>query len=387
MPFTALEDYARFICRRLRAAGYQAFFVGGCVRDLLLGRRAKDYDVATDASPEGVLQLFPEAGVVGAHFGVVLVREDRWQIEVATFRSDAAYSDGRRPDAVRFVSDPKHDAERRDFTINALFLDPETDHVLDFVGGRADLTAGLIRAIGDPAARFEEDHLRLLRAIRFATRLGFVIEPLTLAAMRRMACLVKLVAVERVREELNRILVEGQRGVELLHETGLLAEILPEVSYTDEVRLRFQRAAELSPSLAWAALLLNAPSAASVAIAKRLRFSISEFDDLSNLLASGVRLREIGMMALANKKRLMRDPQFGDYIALQRLCGEPSPVLPRYSDAELHPPRLLTGLDLIDLGYPQGPLYSKILSALEDAQLEGLLSNREEAVRWLRSRF
>ncbi len=387
MPFNALEDYARFICGRLRGAGYQAFFVGGCVRDHLLGHLAKDYDVATDASPEGVLQLFPDAGVVGAHFGVVLVREDRWQVEVATFRSDAEYSDGRRPDAVRFVTDPKHDAERRDFTINALFLDPETDRILDFVGGRADLAAGLIRAIGDPEARFEEDRLRLLRAVRFAARLGFQIEPRTFDAIRRMAPLVKLVAVERVREELHRILPEGRRGLDLLQETGLLSELLPEVSYTEEVKQRLDRTAELSPSLAWAALLLNAPHGTAVTIANRLRFSISEFDGLANLLASRGRVREIEMMSLANRKRLMRDPQFDEYLALHRMCGEPVPDLPRYSDTDLHPARLLTGLDLIDLGYPQGPLYSRILSALEDAQLEGSLGNREEAVRWLRSRF
>jgi poly(A) polymerase len=377
------KDDARVICGQLRAAGYQAFFVGGCVRDLLLGRDPKDFDVATDASPEGVLRLFPEAGLVGAHFGVVLVRG----VEVATFRSDAEYSDGRRPDAVRFVSDPKHDAERRDFTINALFLDPFTGQVLDFVGGREDLAARVVRAIGDPAARFEEDHLRLLRAVRFAARLGFSIEPVTFAAIRQMKALVKLVAVERVREELNQILVEGLCGLQLLGETGLLGEILPEVPFTDALRQRFERAEGDPLIVAWAALLLDTAPGAAAEIMKRLRFSIADLDAVVNLMASRGKMREIDAMQVSERKRFLRERWFADALTLHRLCGEAPPVLPQYTELELNPPRLLTGGDLIELGYPQGPLFSRILCELEDAQLEGSVGSREEALDWLRSRF
>jgi poly(A) polymerase len=389
VALNSLEDYARFIARRLRGAGYDAYFVGGCVRDLLLNRMAKDFDIATDARPEEILGLFPNAGLVGAHFGVVLAREGRWQVEVATFRSDGAYSDGRRPDAVRFVSDPRHDAERRDFTINALFLDPETDRVMDFVGGRADLAARLIRAIGVPEERFQEDHLRLLRAVRFAARLGFTIEPATFEAMRRMAPLILLVAKERVREELDRILTEGAGGLDLLVSTGLLRQLVPEFEYSEAARARFARAhpGELSAPLAWAALLLDLTPAIAPDIAKRLRFSQAGADAVERLLANRERLGGVASMKTAERKRFLRDPMFPDHLTLHRLCGGAAPDLPPYTDAELHPKALLNGLDLIALGYPQGPLYSEILSALEDAQLEGELATREQAIAWLKRRF
>jgi poly(A) polymerase len=201
-----------------------------------------------------------------------------------------------------------------------------------------------------------------------------------------MAALVRVVAVERVRDEMNRILVEGIRGVRLLSETGLLAEILPEVAYTEELRHRFERASDLSTTVAWAALLLDTGNAA-VDILKRLRFSTSDLDALRNVIASRAAMRSIESLAMPAKKRLMRDPQFPDYVTLHQLCGDAPPVLPRYTDEELHPARLLSGLDLIELGYPQGPLYSRILSTLEDAQLEGSVQTREEALRWLRARF
>jgi tRNA nucleotidyltransferase/poly(A) polymerase len=390
VPSIGPEDYARFISQRLREAGYQAYLVGGCVRDLLLGRRPKDYDVATDASPEGVLELFPAAGLVGAHFGVVLVRDGDSQIEVATFRSDAGYSDGRRPDAVAFVHDPRQDAARRDFTINALFLDAATNEVLDYVGGRADLAAGLIRAIGNAEERFQEDHLRLLRAVRFAARLGFRIEEATLAAIRKLAPLVQLVAAERVREEMNQILREGAGGVELLFETGLMANVLPDVILDPErplARLRRARPGELSPVLAWAALLFDVDRDAVALLLKRLRFSCTDADEVMSLLKNTSRLLEIDTMRIAEKKRLMRDPLFAGYLTMRRLCGEPALDLPLYTDQDLHPAKLLSGLDLLELGYPQGPLYSSILAALEDAQLEGKLRDREEAIRWVQNRF
>ena len=215
------QSLARDIVRTLRAAGHQAWLVGGCVRDLLLGVEPMDYDVSTSAPPERIVGLFPHSGLVGAHFGVVLVHRGSTTVEVATFRSDHTYADGRRPDSVRFETDPKQDVLRRDFTINGLMMDPFDGGVLDYVGGREDLERRVVRAIGDPDARFQEDHLRLLRAVRFAARLGFEVEPATLAAMRRNHAAILRVSAERVRDELVRILTEGgaRRGFELLDAT------------------------------------------------------------------------------------------------------------------------------------------------------------------------
>jgi poly(A) polymerase len=219
---------AEEIVRKLRSKGHSAYFVGGCVRDLLLGKTAKDFDIATDATPPQVLEIYPEAQQVGAHFGVVLVDS----VEVATFRSDYGYSDGRHPGEVRYETNPIFDAARRDFTINALFLDPETDEILDFVAGRDDLQEGIIRAIGNPSDRFREDYLRMLRAVRFAARLGFTIEPSTASAIRELSRLAPAIAAERVRDELVRILTEGgaRRGFEMMDELGLLDHLLPEVA-------------------------------------------------------------------------------------------------------------------------------------------------------------
>jgi putative nucleotidyltransferase with HDIG domain len=225
------EALARSIVARLRASGRAAYLVGGCVRDLLIGRVPKDFDVSTSALPGELLRLFPGSGTVGAHFGVVLVHNSDAHVEVATFRADLEYRDGRHPEGVRFEPEPREDVLRRDFTINSLLLDPATGEILDFAGGRADLDARIIRAIGDPERRFREDHLRLLRAVRFAARLGFSIEPVTLAAIRSLAPLIRSVSAERVRDELTRILTEGgaRRGFELLDATGLLHEVLPEI--------------------------------------------------------------------------------------------------------------------------------------------------------------
>jgi poly(A) polymerase len=226
------EALASTIVATLRNSGYQAYLVGGCVRDLLLGCHPKDFDVATDAPPGRIMQLFPNSGQVGAHFGVVLVRDGGAQVEVATFRSDRDYTDGRHPASVQFESDPREDVLRRDFTINGLMMDPESGEVLDYVGGQADLERRAIRAIGDPEIRFREDHLRLLRAVRFAARLGFAIEPATMAAIRAHHASIQTVSAERIREELVRILTEGgaRRGFELLDDAGLLNDILPEIA-------------------------------------------------------------------------------------------------------------------------------------------------------------
>ena len=228
------EALAHQVISKLRGAGHQAYLVGGCVRDLLLGVKPKDFDVATDARPDRIMDLFPRSGRVGAHFGVVLVRDIFEQVEVATFRSDHEYEDGRHPEHVRFEHDPREDVLRRDFTINGLLMDPDSSRVLDYVDGQGDLARGLVRAIGDPYARFREDHLRLLRGVRFAARLNFEIEADTFAAMRRDHALIQHVAKEHVRDELVRILTEGgaRRGFEMLDGTGMLEDLLPEVLLT-----------------------------------------------------------------------------------------------------------------------------------------------------------
>jgi poly(A) polymerase len=230
-----IKEFAERIVRSLRDAGHQAYLVGGCVRDLVLGVEPTDYDVATDATPDEVMRIFPETYAVGAQFGVVLVplRDDANRtVEVATFRSDIGYSDGRHPDQVCFSQSAREDVERRDFTINGLLLDPVKNEVLDFVGGRKDLDAGIIRAIGDPALRFSEDKLRMLRAVRFAARFGYTIEPPTFAAIQKLAVGISQVSRERVRDELTKMLTEGRarQAFMLLDQTGLLREVLPEIS-------------------------------------------------------------------------------------------------------------------------------------------------------------
>jgi poly(A) polymerase len=425
---------AESICAELRQHGYRALLVGGCVRDHLLGRPALDFDVATDAPPETLRALFPGADLVGAHFGVVLVRRDHAQVEVATFRSDQAYSDGRRPDRVRFQRDPREDALRRDFTINALFLDPATGEVLDYTGGLADLRAGRIRAIGDPAARFAEDHLRLLRAVRFAARLGFTIEEDTAHAIRRHAPLVRKVAAERVRDELTRILTEGgaRRGFELLDELGLLAEVLPEVAAMKGVAqppefhpegdvwthtlLMLERLEQPSPALAWGVLLHDAGKPVTFrvaerirfdghveagveiakAIARRLRFSAAESEQLVALVAHHLRFKDAPRMNPSTLKRFLRLPRFEEHLELHRLdCLASHRRLDNYAWVKqrweqmppevLKPPPLVRGNDLIALGFAPGPRFGQALRMLEEEQLDGRISRREEALEFVRS--
>ncbi|MFB3826167.1 MAG: CCA tRNA nucleotidyltransferase [Bryobacteraceae bacterium] len=430
------SELAARIVAALRARGHQAWLVGGCVRDLLLGRDAQDFDVATGARPDEILELFPKADRVGAHFGVVLVRQDGAQVEVATFRSDFAYTDGRRPDSVRFEADPAQDARRRDFTVNALFMDPFSGAVLDFAGGREDLARGIIRAIGDPEARFREDHLRLLRAVRFAARLGFEIEPGTLQAIRQARAEIHTVAAERVRDELNRILTEGgaRRGFELLDETGLLTEILPEVAAMKGVAqppefhpegdvwthtlMLLKGLEQPAVTLAWGALLhdVGKPPAfrvagrirfdghveAGVAIARRiltrLRFSKDEYEQIVALVANHMRFKDAAAMRASTLKRFLRLPRFDEHLELHRLdCRASNGCLETYDFVrrklaefpaeQIKPAPLVTGRDLIAAGYAPGPLFAGILASVEDAQLEGAVGNREEALEFVRRRF
>jgi len=428
---------------RLRENGFEAWLVGGCVRDLVLGREPKDYDLATNAQPDQLLKLFPDAQLVGARFGVILVDG----VEVATFRSDHAYQDGRHPSEVTFETDVRQDVLRRDFTINALLLDPAVlalsespaswmPQVVDYVGGLADLGAGIVRAIGNAGQRFEEDHLRMLRAIRFAARFDFAIEPGTMAAIQKLHSSIARVSPERIRDELVRILVEGgaRRGFELLDASGLLADILPEVAalrgvaqppeYHPEgdvwahTMLMLAGLRSPSPTLALGVLLhdVGKPSTFRVAgrirfdghvelgeriareILTRLRFSNADIDQVIALVANHMRFKHVTEMRDSTLKRMLRMERFEEHLELHRLdCASSHGhfenydfVKARFSESApeaLRPVRLLTGNDLIAAGYRPGPDFSAMLEAVEDAQLEDKIHSKEEALELVRSTF
>jgi poly(A) polymerase len=430
------EALARAVIAKLRAAGSQAYLVGGCVRDLLLEKRPKDFDIATDARPDRIMGLFPNSGRVGAQFGVVLVRDGFAQVEVATFRSDHDYDDGRHPGAVSFESDPRQDVERRDFTINGLLMDPETGEVLDYVEGRADLERRVVRAIGDPGLRFREDHLRLLRAVRFAARLGFTIEPATFAAICRNHALIRTVAAERVRDELVRILTEGdaRRGFELLDASGLLDDILPEVAAMKGVEqppqyhpegdvwthtlLLLEKMEKPTVTLALGALLhdVGKPPTYRVAerirfdghveegvrlahgILTRLRFSRDQIEQVEALVANHMRFKDVHRMKESTLKRFLRMPDFAEHLELHRLDALSASgrlenyelakrKLEEFPEERLRPDPLVTGADLIGAGYEPGPLFAKMLAAVEDAQLEGRIHTPGEALEMVRQLF
>jgi poly(A) polymerase len=437
------------IARELRSHSYQAWLTGGCVRDLLLGREPKDYDIATDARPDQLLGLFPKAQLVGAQFGVVLVDG----VEVATFRSDHAYADGRHPERVTFETDPQQDVLRRDFTINALLLDPSVlstssspyssyslsplySQVVDYVGGLADLRAGIVRAIGDPEQRFEEDYLRMLRAVRFAARLGFEIEPVTLAAIQKLHAKVLRVSPERIRDELVRILIEGgaRRGFELLDTCGLLGDILPEVAAMQGVAqppefhpegdvwthtlIMLEGLRSPTPALAFGVLLhdVGKPGTFRMAdrirfdghvelgermareILNRLRFSNAEIDQVIALIANHMRFSHVHQMRESTLRRMLRLNRFAEHLELHRLdCSSSHGHLENYEFAktkfeqlapeELQPARLVTGDDLIAAGYAPGPDFSRMLEVAEDAQLEARIQSKEEGLELVRSTF
>lgn len=430
-----LDPGALEVMRALRSRGFQALLAGGCVRDLLLGRCPRDWDVATDADPAEVQRLFPGSQAVGGHFGVVLVHLGADQYEVARFRRDGPYRDGRHPEEVSFGS-AEQDAQRRDFTINGLFFDPQRGQVIDYVGGCRDLQAGLIRAIGEAHRRFAEDHLRLLRAVRFAARLGFAIEQGTWEAIAEAAPLLRKVSAERVRDELTQMLTEGRadRALQLLLEAGLLAQILPEVAAMDgvaqppeyhpegdvwtHVRLMLGRLHAPTPTLAWGVLLhdIGKPPTYREAdrirfdghdavgaqlaeqICRRLRMSRAEAEQIDQLVAQHMRIRHAPQMRASKLKRLLREPFFPELLELHRIdCLSSHGALDVYefcqrqlqagSTESLRPPRLLGGGDLIALGFSPGPLFGQILAALEDEQLEGRVQDREAARRFVLARF
>jgi poly(A) polymerase len=457
--------FSTTIVQNLRQRGYQAFLVGGCVRDLLLGREPKDYDVATNATPEQVMTIFPETYAVGAQFGVVLVpmpeplaerdvasnvfteNSDRVDVgasthahavEVATFRSDIGYSDGRHPDEVRFSQDPREDVARRDFTINGMLLDPVSGEVLDFVGGRKDLEAKIVRAIGDPERRFAEDKLRMLRAVRFAARFEYVIEPGTFAAVQKLAGEISAVSRERVRDELTRMLTEGhaRRAFLLLDESGLLREVLPEISAMKGVQQPPQFHPEgdvfvhtllllenlpypCSPALAWGALLhdVGKPPTFRVApdrirfdghvevgvkmaeeICKRLRFSGDDVEQVLALVDHHMRFGQATLMSESTLKKFLRMPRFDQHLALHRADSLAShgklstyefvkEKLAAIPPEKMRPVPLVSGDDLIAAGHVPGPKFREILEAVEDAQLEGRLGSKESALEFVRREF
>jgi poly(A) polymerase len=435
------REFAEQICSTLRGAGYQAYLVGGCVRDILLGREPADYDVATDATPDRVEQIFPNSLTVGAQFGVVVViaessQENNLQVEVATFRSDVGYSDGRHPDAVVYAKSAEADVKRRDFTINGLLLDPKTNEVFDYVGGRNDLRAGIIRAIGQPEERFREDKLRMLRAVRFAARFGYIIEPETLRAIQKLAPEVVQVSAERLRDELTKLLTEGsaRRGFKLLDETRLLPQLLPEIARMKGVEQPPQFHPEgdvwihtrmmleglqpgCSPTLAWGVLLHDVGKPPTFAppsgpngrirfdrhvevgtrmaeeICRRLRFSNADTQQIAALVANHLRFKDVAQMKPATLKRFARLDRFDEHLELHRLdCISSHRNLENYEfmrrflaetpQEQVHPARLLTGDDLIRLGLRPGPKFKEILETAEDAQLEGKIATHEEALRW-----
>ena len=447
-----LKDFATTIVQTLRQHGFQAYLVGGCVRDLLLGREPKDFDIATDATPQQVMAIFPETYAVGAQFGVVLVPAPErdvasdvsteglpksGSVEVATFRCDLGYSDGRHPDEVRFSRTPSEDVARRDFTINGMMLDPVNGEVLDFVGGRRDLQAGIIRAIGEPELRFGEDKLRLLRAVRFAARFGYTIEPATFSAIQDLADKITVVSRERVRDELTRMLTEGhaRRAFLLLDESGLLPQVLPEISAMKGV----EQPPEFHPegdvfvhtllllenlpypcpaTLAWGALLhdVGKPPTFRVAerirfdnhvevgvkmaeeICQRLRFSNDDTAQILALVHHHMRFGHATRMKESTLKKFLRLPAFDEHLALHRAdCLASHRNLSTYEfvrqkrdeipPEKMRPSPLITGDDLIAAGHVPGPKFREILNAVEDAQLEGRLLSRDEALAFVQSEF
>ena len=435
------REMANSICGTLRQKGFQALLVGGCVRDLLLGRGPADYDVTTDATPDQVTALFPESMAVGAQFGVILIPRDEMKVEVATFRSDVGYSDGRHPDRVVYSKTAEEDVQRRDFTINGLLMRHDTGEVLDFVGGQADLNEGIIRAIGEPSRRFAEDKLRMMRAVRFAARFAFAIEPETKKAIYWHAPEIRQVSAERLREELTKLLTEGaaRRGFELLDETGLLLQVLPEIhamkgvqqppQYHPEgdvwihTRLMLEGIpAGASPTLAWGILLHDVgkpPTYRPVSetgdrirfdghvdvgvrmaeeICRRLRFSNEDTEQILALVNNHMRFKDVESMRASTLKRFVRLPRFDEHLALHRLdCLSSNRHLESYEfvqrfiaetpPEQVQPDRLLTGDDLQAMGFKPGPLFSEILRTVEDAQLEGSVKNRQEAEEFVLQKF
>jgi poly(A) polymerase len=433
------RDFAISVVKRLQEAGYQALWAGGCVRDEFLGRTPQDYDVATAALPEQVQVLFRHTVEVGLSFGVVHVLGPRpFKVEVATFRTDLGYSDGRHPDAVRFAS-AREDAQRRDFTINGMFFDPLRNELLDYVGGREDLHARVLRAIGEPRQRFTEDKLRLLRAARFATRFDLAVEPVTAAAIKDMASEITVVSAERIAEELRKLLVHPRRarGMQLMDALGLVTPVLPELvpmkglpqgppsAPTGDLWEHVLRVMDLlvpppaagdvqgvSFPLAMAALLHDVGKPRTLGrtpdrytfyyhehvgarlandIALRLRLSNDERERIVWLVEKHQILADARQMRTSKLKVLLAHPGIRELLALHRADALAANrdadhvdycefLLQKWNDADLNPPPLLTGHDLTKHGLEPGPLYKRLLDAVREAQLEGTIKTPQQAL-------
>jgi poly(A) polymerase len=432
----AKKEAAVEILKRLRGEGFQAFLVGGCVRDLVMGFVPKDYDISTDATPEQVARLFPQSLTVGAQFGVVVVPCEEGNVEVATFRSDGRYTDGRHPNEVRYAKTPQQDVLRRDFTINGLLYDPLKEQVLDYVGGQADIRACRVRTIGDPNERFSEDRLRMLRAVRFAACLKFTLDTAAEKAIRKQAVEVRQVSAERVRDELLKILTEGQarQGFELLDATGLLQEVLPEIKRMQGVAqpgefhpegdvwvhtmMMLEGLRSPTPTLALGVLLhdVGKPPTFSVRerirfdnhvevgakmaeeISTRLRLSAREKEQVVQLVRYHLRFKDFPRMRRSTQLRFLRLPGFAEHLELHRLdCLASHGDLTTYEMAkrlreetppeDIRPAPLLRGDDLIAQGYSPGPIFKEILQAVEDAQLEGKVHTPAQALGFVVERF
>ena len=432
----ALLAAGRRVAACLAEAGHTTYFAGGCVRDALLGRGVQDIDIATAARPEQVRDLFPATRMVGAHFGVVLVPEGGFPLEVATFRTDLSYRDGRHPEEVRFSS-PEEDAARRDFTINGMFYDPLQQRLLDFVDGRADLRRKLIRAIGDPGRRFEEDRLRLMRCVRFSAVLGFAVEPATWEALRAHAPSIRAIAVERVQEELVKGLTRDGASLylQLLLDSGLLAAVLPEAAAMSgvaqpetfhpegdvftHVRKMFEQARyPLTPTLALGILFhdIGKPATYEVRdrirfhghpdvgadmtrrILARLKFSRDVIERVEALVRQHLVFMHVQEMRPSRLKRFLRQPHFDEHLELHRLdCLGSHRKLGHYDFCRkalrelppevIRPAPLITGDDLIALGLKPGPRFKEILEEIETLQLEDKLKTRDEALALVKAKW
>ncbi len=427
---------ANDVVQQLRDAGFAAFLVGGCVRDIVMGREPKDYDVATSAQPNQVVRIFPGSLTVGARFGVVVVPREAGNVEVATFRSDGVYTDGRHPAHVVYAKTAEEDVLRRDFTINGLLYDPAEDKVLDYVGGQADIRGRKVRTIGDPYKRFSEDRLRMLRAVRFAARFGFELDAASGNAIRELAGEIRLVSAERIRDEILKILTEGhaRRGFELLDNTNLLQHVLPDVKAMQGV----EQPPEFHPEGdVWTHTIimmdgLNSPTAtlalgvllhdvgkprtfevrerirfdnhvevgAKMAeeICKKLRISVRDTERVVELVRHHLRFKDFPRMRRSTQIRFLRMEAFPEHLELHRLdCLASHGKLDNYDlarkmldelpEQQIRPTRLVDGDDLIRDGYRPGPLFKQILQAVEDAQLEGDIRTQQDALQLVHERF
>lgn len=433
------RDATYDLAHRLQEAGFIAYLAGGCVRDSLLGLIPKDYDLATSATPREVLKLFPGSNEVGAHFGVVIVKHGGHHTEIATFRTDGSYHDGRHPESVSF-STPEEDAQRRDFTVNGLFLDPNSGKIIDFVGGREDIEKCSLRAIGNAVHRFEEDALRLMRAVRFATTLGFEIEAKTWQAIQSLAPTLTKVSPERIRDEFSKTLLSPHRarGLDLLVQSGLIAQFMPEVLaligceqppqwhpegdvYT-HTRIMLDMLGDDPPLALCLAVLLhdiakpptqtvddadgrirfNGHDALGAEMAtdilRRLRYPNQVIEDASFMVSRHMQFMNVQQMRTAKLKRFMAPATFDQEMELHRVdCGSSNGFTDNYeflqakteefANEPLIPKPLITGRDLIDMGLKPGPTFKHILEEAQTEQLEGRLTDRNEALIWLRARL